>query len=154
MPEAAETETPRQTYLWRGLRRYVRLKPRSIIPERTILHGSAVDVAFRAAVPWKKKDYPGQLNAWRELLGRPVANRTIFYWMSGRNGLPDWAAAKLLAFLRSRVAAMTAAIEALEADGALAAKRGRGPGGLQKIDPVTGLDGRNRTGRRGKVKEV
>lgn len=135
-----------------GWRKYTRVYPRSLIA-RPANNSTAFGNLLHWLVPWNRHDYPGKGRAAQELFG-PVTIAAIRYWCRGDRDPPLWACELLLAAAEARIKAGEAILRDLEAArDAVKAKRG-GVRGLQRIDPETGLDGRNRTGRAGKRTEL
>ncbi len=151
MSEQPQEVSERATYLWRGLRRYVRKTPRTIASKRTARCKTVFGEVCWLLLPWTKDEYPGMYAGLFEVFSGRVPIPTLRCWMDGRRRPPKWAVDLLTDYAIHRAASLKAAAAAC-----LAADRGytsRGPG-FRKVDAVTGLDGRAKTGRRGKVKEI
>lgn len=146
--EQPTAETNAQKPLWRGRHGYVRKTPRTIAPIGLRRGRTAFERAVRQALPWTRDNYPGLYAGMEEMLGNRAGRETVKCWLSGRRSPPDWAREMVAAWCCERARALTAASEALTS----APPRQRG--GWARIDPVTGLDGRARIGRRGKRKEL
>jgi hypothetical protein len=154
MPEQQETQAP-QTPPWSGRLRVVRSYRRSLVPRPKKNRTLSADAAFASAanvfLPWDMLDYPGKYRGLLEVLGGKVKHGTLKSWMGGRREPPQWARDALADALEAHAKRLRAALMRLRAS---PAGKGHGPG-FTAVDPVTGLDGRVKSGhRRGKVKEL
>lgn len=98
------------------------------------------------------KDYPGLYAGLRELTGgsRPLVKA----WMVGNRRPSVEVCERLAAYVLDRAERMRRAGLALQEMAAERRAKPRRASGFCVVDPVTGLDGRSRGGRKGKVKEV
>ena len=123
---------------------HIRTTRRSLVPVRVARYTSLCSRTLAWIVPWGFDDYPGIGRACVEVFAHKVGLEAVRAWRRGMNPMPDWAARMLADYLRSRLAAGQALLSELEAYRAPVRKRS----GVCVVDPVTGRDGRNRTGRR------
>jgi hypothetical protein len=144
VPEPQTQENTRPTYIWRGFVRHVRLKPRSVVPSRTVSN-NVVDRAFFSLLPWDRDDYPGRGKGALELLGWRVSARAVSYWRAGRRRMPSWARELLADRLEERARTCLEAAQALRDEGkAMPARRATG----FAVPGPDGLDARPKSGRR------
>lgn len=137
---------------WRP--KHVRKYARTVVPTPKVsvrLRSLLVRKAIDWILPWGFRDYPGKQRGMSELLGgRPV--ETVKVWLKGHRRLPAWACLALAEHIEARCRVGLALVAELRAEASKAKPR-RGGQGFTRVDPVTGLDGRSKTGRRN-VKEL
>lgn len=108
---------------------------------------------MRWVLPWTVWDYPGVQAGSLQLLGGRFALETLRSWWKGYGRMPAWAAVALADAIEVRVLAGLDLIAELRLYAAERANRPKSGPGFRKVDPVTGMDGRSKIGRR-KAKEV
>lgn len=137
-----------------GLRSYIRRKPRSLIPH--VIPKGTRPLFVRGlswVLPWTIADYPGIQKGTVDLLGGKVGLETVRSWRKGYRGFPAWAALAIAEAIEVRCRSGYALIEELRAYAAVQALKPKSGPGFRKVDPVTGMDGRPKIGRR-RAKEV
>lgn len=144
-------ETAEIARLERWWPKHIRVKPRSIVPPIRSRVRNLSRETLDWLLPWGRHDYPGKARGFAEYLGRSTVETGKAY-VKGNRRLPAWACLALAGHIRARCRAGLALAAELEAE-AQKAKPRRGGQGFTRVDPVTGLDGRPKTGRR-KVKEL
>lgn len=96
-----------------------RVVPRRIVRSLLALAWSRYDTPFerlvRLVLPWHVRTYPGLYRGLRQIMGERVSYGAIAHWRSGRQPVPDWAAAMILDYARSRAAGLIAAADELDA---------------------------------------
>jgi hypothetical protein len=112
-----------------------------------------VDVANRAVcwlLPWDLEHYPGRERGLVEALGHRWTLQTLRFYRKCTRPLSVPLALGLAAAIRVRVEAGAALVAELEAYAAANRDRERRKreAGLMRIDPVTGLSGRQKAGKR------
>jgi hypothetical protein len=155
-PQMSEiaTQKPSRAPSSFGFVRYVRRIPRSLQPRaKPVPRGGVIGRAMNVLLPWDMHDYPGKGRGWREIFKGEVADRTVRNWASGSNPMPSWAALLLAETLSQQAAERRQLAKELRAYAAEREAAGKAPQGFCRVDPVTGLDGRPRSGRR-KVREL
>ena len=150
-----EPEKPLETANARGWQRYIRKRPRSLIPPIKTIGGNRLSKrSIGWVLPWSIADYPGKQVGAIELLGGKVCLETIRQWNRGNDPLPGWAALVIADAIRSRAKAGLALVAELEAYAEANPRKKPAPG-FRAVDPVTGQDKRGgKVGRKRKVKEV
>lgn len=142
MTDAATRETaPRNR---QGYVRYIRKSPRSIAETLRPSNISIAGQAMSWLLPWSVSDYPGIGRGITQMLGNSAPVGTVWHWRYGTRTMPQWARDILAACIRQRLEAGHAVLAALEADWVPERRHT----GVCSVDPVTGRDGRNRTGQR------
>ena len=128
----------------RAWKHHVRSLPRSLTPPKGLApaYAGLFSRCVAWVLPWSMSDYPGIQRGAAELLGGAAGRWAIRSWRRGARPMPDWAARMLADYLRRRIEAGQALVAELEAYRAPERQRS----GVCRVDPVTGRDGRNRTG--------
>ena len=150
-----ESENRTETRANNGWQRYIRKRPRSLIPPIKTVGGNRISKrSIGWVLPWSIADYPGKQVGAIELLGGKVCLETIRQWNRGNDPLPGWAALVIADAIRSRAKAGLALVAELEAYAEANPRKKPAPG-FRAVDPVTGQDKRGgKVGRKRKVKEV
>jgi hypothetical protein len=139
----------------RGLRSYIRKRPRSLIPYDMNRGPVLLFVrAWRWLLPWTQHDYPGRQKGIVEALGGQYTLNTLREWQKGKKPMSRVAAGLLADVIEARCKLGMILVEELEDYAAKASLRAKAGPGFRAIDPETGLSGRPRVGRKRKVKEV
>jgi hypothetical protein len=151
-----DTEQPGRPHLW--WRQFVpRRFPRSYVPrasrakEPTLLLRS-----IRWLLPWEMQDYPGIYRGAVEVLGGLLTKETLRTYIKRRKPVSEAVARALHRAISVRMEAGAALLHELEqaiADGDERRRRKR-EAGLMRVDPVTGLSGRQKAGKRRGVKTL
>ena len=152
MQQPSSFESYRAVALARGYVKHIRKFARSVIPLRkTRVREGLGSRAMDWILPWGISDYPGKQRGLAQLLG-VQSIETVRSWVKGHRQPPRWALLALARYIEARCLAGLALVAELEAEAGKAKPR-RGGQGFTKVDPVTGLDGRPKSGRR-KVREL
>ena len=139
----------------RGLRSYVRKRPRSLNPKH-IAHGNKpLSIrGVRWVLPWNIDDYPGLQRGAVEVFGGHYALETLRAWWKGNAPMSARGALMLSEAIRARCEAGERLIAELEAYAEANPPR-KPSAGFRALDPITGMDRRGgRVGRKRKAKEV
>ena len=124
--------------------KYIRRVPRSLTPPSKHCHASLMSRALSWILPWSLSSYPGIFRGAAELLGGAASTPAIKSWRRGERPMPRWVAEMLAGYIRARLASGQALLAELESY----QPPERKPGGFCRVDPVTGRDKRNRTGKK------
>lgn len=154
MPDSQTVEKPHEKPPWRGWQGYTRKRPRSLIPYHSVVGTKPLFVrAMGWLLPWGMRDYPGkQIGMVQALAGRYTLG-TLLMWSKGRKPMSAIGALALADMIEMRLASGYALERELRAYAAERANRPKSGPGFRKVDPVTGMDGRPKIGRR-RAKEV
>jgi hypothetical protein len=153
-PDSGTIEKPHRIPFWHGSQGYTRKTQRSLTPPRRAIGAKPLFVrGVHWILPWSIADYPGIQRGTLQLFGGRVALETVRSWRKGYRGFPAWAALALAEAIEVRVLSGLDLITELRAYAAERANRPKSGPGFRKVDPVTGMDGRSKIGRR-KAKEV
>ena len=126
--------------------KYIRRTPRSLVPPSTggiASYDTLMSRALSWVLPWSLSTYPGVSRGAAELLSGAATRHAIRAWRRGQNPMPRWAAEMLAGYIRARLASGQALLAELESY----QPPERKPGGFCRVDPATGRDARNRTGK-------
>jgi hypothetical protein len=152
-----DTEQPAAAPAHEWWRHFVpRRFPRSYVPRRLSDRTDVVNQAACWLLPWDLEHYPGRERGLVEALDGRWTLETLRIYRKGARALSVPLALGLAAAIRVRVEAGAALVAELEAYAAANRDRERRKreAGLMRIDPMTGLSGRQKAGKRRGVKAL
>ena len=146
LPDVPQNQTPS---LWRGRYKHIRKYARTLVPRRVATVRTVERRSVDWMLPWGMDDYPGKAKGMAQLVPR-ASLHTVQAWLKGNRRAPGWAREAIAAYIEERCRVGLALVAELRESGPERSARGTG---FARLDPVTGMDRRPKSGRR-TVKEV